>query len=51
MSQAERTIESLLTKERWHPIQTGIDRKSIKIKAANIYVNNKLQPVNGKVCS
>ena len=33
-------------KERWHLIQTGIDRKSIKIQAANIYVNNKL---HGKV--
>ena len=48
MSQAERTIESLLMKERWHLIQTGIDHKSIKIQAANIYVNNKLQ---GKVCN
>ena len=47
MSQAERTIESLLMKERWRLIQTGIDRKSIKIQAANIYVNNKL---HGKVC-
>ena len=46
MSQAECTIESLLMKERWRLIQTGIDRKSIKIQAANIYVNNKL---HGKV--
>ena len=46
MTQAERTIESLLMKERWRLIQTGIDRKSIKIQAANIYVNNKL---HGKV--
>ena len=35
-------------KERWRLIQTGIDRKSIKIQAANIYVNNKL---HGKVCN
>ena len=39
MSQAECTIESLLMKERWHLIQTGIDCISIKIQAANIYVN------------
>ena len=48
MSQAKRTIESLLMKERWRLIQTGIDHKSIKIQAANIYVNNKL---HGKVCN
>ena len=48
MSQAECTTESLLMKERWRLIQTGIDCKSIKIQAANIYVNNKLY---GKVCN
>ena len=49
MSQAECTIESLLMKKRWcHPNwYIFIDRKSIIIQAANIYVNNKL---HGKVC-
>ena len=46
MSQAKCTIQLLLMKERWHLIQTDIDCKSIKIQAANIYVNNKL---HGKV--
>ena len=46
MSQAKRIIESLLMKERLSLIQTGIDRKSIRIQAANIYVKNKL---HGKV--
>ena len=47
MSQAKRIIESLLMKKRWSLIQTGIDRKSFRKQAANIYVKNKL---HGKVC-
>ena len=42
MSQAKYIIESLLMKERWSLIQTGIDHKSIRIEAENIYVKNKL---------
>ena len=46
MSQAERFIESLLLKERWCLIQSGTNRKSIRIQSTNIYVDDKL---HGKV--
>ena len=48
MSHAERTTESVLMKERWRLIQSGIDRKTIRIQSTNIYVNNKL---HGKACN
>ena len=42
MSQAERFTESLLLKERWRLIQSGTNRKSIRIQSTNIYVDDKL---------
>jgi len=39
---AERKIESLLSNERWHLIQSGIDRKSIKIRYNKIFVQKNL---------
>ena len=42
MSHEERLIESLLLKERWSLIQSGIERKVIRIRANKIFVKNKL---------
>ena len=42
MSKEERDIESVLLRERWNLIQSGIDRKLIKISNKHIYVNNQL---------
>ena len=46
LSRAERVIDSLLMKERWNLIQSGTERKHIKIRNDSIYVSNKL---HGKV--
>lgn len=46
LSPANRKIEALLLKERWQLIESGVDRRSIKIRGSNIYVNNQL---HGKV--
>ena len=46
LSPEERSCESKLLAERWHLIQSGVDRKSIKIRRPSIYVNGKL---HGKV--
>ena len=42
MSKEERLIESLLLKERWSLIQSGIECKAIKIRSNKIFVRNKL---------
>jgi len=42
MTREERHIETLLLKERWSLIQSGRDRRSIKIRSDKIFVNNKL---------
>ena len=42
MSPDERINESLLLKERWNLIQSGIERKSIKIQSTKIFANKKL---------
>ena len=42
MSHEERLTESLLLKERWSLIQTGIKRKVIRIRANKIFLKNKL---------
>ena len=42
MSPDERINESLLLKERWNLIQSGIEHKSIKIQGTRIYANKKL---------
>ena len=42
MSQEERLIESLLLKERWSLIQSGIEHKVIRIRYNKIFVQNKL---------
>jgi len=53
MTREEREIESLLQKERWSIIQTGVNRKAIKIRSNKIFVNNKLhgQVVNSSFVS
>ena len=38
----ERAIESELLKQRWSLVQSGTDRKAIKIKKPSLYVHNKL---------
>ncbi len=40
MSKAERLIESTLLKKRWELIQSGTERKDIKIKGITIWVKN-----------
>ena len=42
LSPVERQIESTLLKERWQLLQSGVDRKSIKIRGSNIFVSGKL---------
>ena len=41
MSLAERQLESILLKERWKLIQSGIPRKHIKLKSDCLIVHNK----------
>ena len=42
MSAEERQMESLLLKESWVLIQSGIERKDIRIHSNKIFVRNKL---------
>ena len=42
MSPEEQQIENMLLKERWQLIQNGTDRKLIKIRRNNLYLNDKL---------
>ena len=42
MSKEERDTESILLSERWKLLQSGIDRKLIKIRNKQIFVNNQL---------
>ena len=42
MSLAQRIRDSVILKERWKLIQSGIERKNIKIKNDCLYVNNQL---------
>ena len=42
MSAEERQMESLLLKDRWALIQSGIERKDIRIRSNKIFVHNKL---------
>ena len=42
MSRDERASEAAFLKERWNLIQEGTDRKSIKLRNNEIYINNKL---------
>ena len=42
MSYEQRLRESVIMKERWSLIQSGIDRKDIKIKDDRLFVHNKL---------
>ena len=46
LSLADRKIEALLLKERWQLIQSGIDRRFIKVRGSKIFVKNQL---HGKV--
>ena len=48
MSPNERLHESILLKERWNLIQSGVSRKYIRIRADCLYVRNKL---HGRVCN
>lgn len=42
MSPEERLRDSILLKERWSLIQSGISRRDIKIRKSHLYVKNKL---------
>ena len=42
MSKDERASEAAFLKERWNLIQEGTERKSIKLRNNEIYINNKL---------
>ena len=42
MSPLERKCESLLLKERWSLIQSGIPRPAIRIRGSHLLVRNKL---------
>ena len=42
MSKEDRVDESILLSERWNLIQSGTDRKFIKIRNKQIFVNNRL---------
>jgi len=46
MSKEQQKIESILLKERWNLLQSGVSRTQIRIRDSNIYVNKKL---HGKV--
>ena len=52
MTMEERKAESALLKERWSLIQLGFDKKRIKLRNSNIYVDNKLygQYQNSELC-
>ena len=39
---SERVQASILMRERWHLIQSGLDRKNIRIRGDSLYVNRKL---------
>ena len=41
LSPEQRVVEKILLKERWSLIQSGVDRKDIKLRQGNIYVKNK----------
>ena len=43
LTPAERVLHSTLMQERWRLIQSGVSRKSIRIKGNALYVDNKLQ--------
>ena len=42
MSRAQRLLESVLMQERWCLIQSGVSRKSIRLRGDSLYVNHKL---------
>ena len=42
LSRQERQVEAILLKERWKLIQSGIDRKDIKIRNGSLYAKGKL---------
>lgn len=42
MTRDERETEQALLKERRRLIDSGIERKDIKIRSSSLYVNNKL---------
>ena len=42
LSPQERNIQRIVMSERWKLIQSGIDRKQIKIRASSIYISGKL---------
>ena len=42
LTQEERDIESFLLKERWSLIQTGFEKKRVKIRNKSIFIDNKL---------
>ena len=49
MSREQRLVESVLLKERWHLIQSGIARNSIKIRNTRLFVKNKFSFSTAKI--
>ena len=45
LSPQARQTESLLLKERWQLIQKGCNRKSIRIKGSNIFLDRRLYAI------
>ena len=42
MTKEKRQVESILMKERWELIQSGVPRNQIKVRNSSIYVYNKM---------
>ena len=42
LSQEQRNQETVLMRERWNLIQSGIPRNEVKLRNARLYVKNKL---------
>ena len=42
LTHEQRKIESLLLQERWSLMQSGTDKKSIKIRESKLFIHNRL---------
>jgi len=52
LSYEERKTAAILLKERWNFIQSGVDRKNVKIRGSSLFLNKKFlgQCKDGKFC-
>ena len=50
MSRAQRLQESVLMRERWCLIQSGVSRNSIRVKGDSLYLNHKLHGCVSNSC-